>query len=232
MKLHDLKPRAGSRRRRKRVGRGIAAGQGKTAGRGTKGAGARSGSGGRLYFQGGNLPFYRRLPFKRGFTNPFRIEWNEVNLDQLAGLEEGTKVTPELLAEAGMLKAPENPVVLLGRGEIKTPVTVSVHRATRSAVKKVEAAGGKIKLLPIKAEPDPKLQKVEIGQLGSFDANAKVSPESLAEAGLLSDPKAEVALVGRGEVRVALDVEVHHISHAARRRILAAGGNVKLLESA
>ena len=86
MKLHDLVPNSGSKKKRKRVGRGISAGQGKTAGRGTKGQGSRSGSGGNLYRQGGNLPFYRRLPFMRGqgFTPLNRIEYNEVNLDQLA----------------------------------------------------------------------------------------------------------------------------------------------------
>ena len=86
MKLHDLVPNVGSKKNRKRVGRGISAGQGKTAGRGTKGAGARSGEGGHLYRQGGNLPFYRRLPFLRGegFTPPNQVEFNEVNLDQLS----------------------------------------------------------------------------------------------------------------------------------------------------
>ena len=84
MKLHELQPNEGKKKNRKRVGRGISAGQGKTAGRGTKGQGARAGGGTRLYHQGGNLPFYRRLPFKRGFTPINRVEYNEVNLDQLA----------------------------------------------------------------------------------------------------------------------------------------------------
>ena len=93
MKLHEIKPVAGSRRARKRVARGIAAGQGKTAGRGTKGAGARSGSGGQLYREGGNLPFVRKLPFKRGFTNLRRLVYVEVNVDDIearfdAGAEE------------------------------------------------------------------------------------------------------------------------------------------------
>ena len=95
MKLHELKPRSGARRGRKRVGRGIAAGGGKTAGRGTKGQGARAGIGGNLYRQGGNLPFFRRLPFKRGFTNLNRQQWHEVNLDRLAGFTPQEPVTPE-----------------------------------------------------------------------------------------------------------------------------------------
>ncbi len=100
MKLHDLNPNPGSKKERKRVGRGISAGQGKTAGRGTKGAGSRSGEQGHLYRQGGNLPFYRRLPFIRGegFTPPFQVEYNEVNLDQLSNaFDANAEVTPELL---------------------------------------------------------------------------------------------------------------------------------------
>src|SRR5512140_3586906 len=116
MKLHDLTPNPGSKKNRKRVGRGISAGQGKTAGRGTKGAGARSGEEGHLYRQGGNLPFFRRLPFMRGegFTPPNRVEYNEVNVEQLAELPAGTEVTREFLAESGMLHKSKNPVVVLG----------------------------------------------------------------------------------------------------------------------
>src|SRR3990172_8513504 len=104
MRLHDLKPRHGSRRPRKRVGRGIAAGQGKTAGRGTKGEGARSGTGGKLFLQGGNVPFFRRLPFKGGFTNIRRSEWNEVNLGRLGGFGAQSDVTPQSLDQAGLLR--------------------------------------------------------------------------------------------------------------------------------
>src|SRR5258705_9084101 len=121
MKLHDLNPNPGSKKERKRVGRGISAGQGKTAGRGTKGAGARSGEGGHLYRQGGNLPFYRRLPFMRGegFTPPFQVIFNEVNLDQLSAIfTTATEITPEVLAGVGLLRDSRNPVVILGRGDI------------------------------------------------------------------------------------------------------------------
>lgn len=149
MKIHDLKPRHGSVRRRKRVGRGISAGQGKTAGRGTKGEGARSGSGGKLYRQGGNLPFFRRLPLKRGFSNFRRTEWDEVNIDQLEGVPSGEVVGPEILAAAGLLSGGgQRPVVLLARGEVKTALTVQVHRASEAARKKIEAAGGKVEILP------------------------------------------------------------------------------------
>jgi len=149
MKLHELKPQEGSKKDRKRVGRGISAGQGKTAGRGTKGQGARSGGSTRLYHQGGNLPFFRRLPFVRGkgFTPFNRIEFNEVNLDQLASFAADSLVTPESLAEARLLRDERNPVVILGRGSVEVALKVRVHRVSESARSKIEAAGGSIELI-------------------------------------------------------------------------------------
>jgi large subunit ribosomal protein L15 len=149
MKLHDLKPRPGSHRRRKRVGRGISAGQGKTAGRGMKGQGARAGSGGNIYRQGGSLPLFRRLPFKRGFTNINRITWAEVNLDQLAKWKASAEVNPESLVEAGLLDDLDTPVVVLGRGDVKKALKIRVHRVTSGARKKVEKAGGSVELIEI-----------------------------------------------------------------------------------
>lgn len=149
MKLHDLKPNEGAKKNKKRVGRGISAGQGKTAGRGTKGQGARSGGGTRLYHQGGNLPFFRRLPFVRGkgFTPINRVEYNEVNLDQLVAFPAGSEVTPVALAEARLLRNVANPVVLLGRGEVGVALKVSVHRITKGAKAKIEAAGGSVSII-------------------------------------------------------------------------------------
>ncbi len=147
MKLNELGPSEGAKKSRKRVGRGIAAGQGKTAGRGTKGEGARTGGGGKLYRQGGNLPFYRSLPFKRGFINLFRTEYAEVNLARLAGFEAGAEVTPASLAEAGVIRDVAQPVVLLGQGALDRPLTIKVHRASQAAVAKVEAAGGKVEII-------------------------------------------------------------------------------------
>jgi large subunit ribosomal protein L15 len=146
MKAHDLKPRPGAKHRKKRVGRGISAGQGKTAGRGTKGEGARTGTGGHLYRQGGNLPFFRRLPFKRGFGNPRRIEYAEVNVARLAAFASGTEVTPEVLAHAGMIQ-PQMPVVILGHGEIKVALKVRAHRFSQTAKSKIEAAGGSVDVI-------------------------------------------------------------------------------------
>ena len=150
MKLHDLRPNPGAKKERKRVGRGIAAGQGKTAGRGTKGQGAHSGEGGHLYRQGGNLPFFRRLPFMRGvgFTPIHRIEYNEVNLDQLAKVfPPHAEITPETLLQARLLRDEKNPVVILGRGEVSVPYKVRVHRISRAARAKIEAAGGSVELI-------------------------------------------------------------------------------------
>jgi len=149
MKLHDLKPNKGSKKRRKRVARGPGAGQGKTAGRGMKGQKSRSGSGGALYRQGGNLPFYRKLPFMRGvgFTPINRISYNEVNVDSLSRFKAGSEVTPDLLSEKNMLHKTKNPVAILGRGEIKKALTVKAHKFTKSAKEKIEAAGGKAEVI-------------------------------------------------------------------------------------
>ncbi len=147
MKLHELKPRPGATKRRKRVGRGISAGQGKTAGRGTKGQKARSGWGGKLYHQGGNVPFYRRLPFKRGFTNINRVRWSEVNLERLEDFKADAEVSPESLVSVGVLRDLKHPVVLLGRGEVKVPLKVRVHRITSGARSKIEEAGGSVEVI-------------------------------------------------------------------------------------
>ena len=152
MKLHDLVPNEGSKRKRKRVGRGIAAGQGKTAGRGTKGQGARSGTGGKLYRQGGNLPFFRRLPFMRGkgFTPPNQVEYNEVNLDQLnESFKADADVTPESLEAARLLRDVRNPVVILGRGDVDVALKVRVHRVSASAKAKIEKAGGTVETISL-----------------------------------------------------------------------------------
>jgi large subunit ribosomal protein L15 len=151
MKLHDLQPVPGSKKRRKRVGRGIAAGQGKTAGRGTKGQSARSGGGKGPYFEGGQLPLVRRLPFKRGFTNIWRVEYAEVNLERLEPFEAGSEVTPETLLEAGIIKSVSKPVVILARGNLDKKLTVKAHRFSASARAKIEAAGGAVEVLPLEA---------------------------------------------------------------------------------
>ena len=149
MKLHDLQPKEGSRKDRKRVGMGISAGQGRTCGRGQKGQKSRSGGGTRLYHQGGNLPFFRRLPFIRGegFTPLHRVEYNEVNLDQLADFPAGSDITPDTLAGSRLLRNPELPVVILARGDVSVPLKVRVHRISKGAQAKIEAAGGSVEVI-------------------------------------------------------------------------------------
>jgi large subunit ribosomal protein L15 len=150
MKLHDLRPNVGSKKQRKRVGRGIAAGQGKTAGRGTKGQGARSGGGKGIYFEGGQLPLARRLPYKRGFTNINKIYYKPVNLKSLAEFDfEGVEVTPEVMAAIGLIKKATDPVVVLGDGDLNVALTVKAQRFSLTAQEKIEAAGGTIEVLPL-----------------------------------------------------------------------------------
>jgi large subunit ribosomal protein L15 len=151
MKLHDLHPAEGSKKDRKRKGRGISAGQGKTAGRGMKGQNSRSGGGVPAYFEGGSLPLVRKLPFVRGykFFNPYKMEFLPVNVDDLSErFEDGAEVAPETLVEVGLLGNAKDLVVVLGRGELDRPLHVKVHRVSTSAREKIEAAGGTVELLP------------------------------------------------------------------------------------
>jgi large subunit ribosomal protein L15 len=148
MKLHELRSPEGMKKSRKRVGRGIAAGQGKTAGRGTKGQAARSGGTKGPYFEGGQLPLVRRLPFKRGFTNIFKVRYVPVNLCRLEGFAADDEVTPEALAEAGIIKSPELPIAILGHGDIDRPLVIKAHRFSQSARAKIEVAGGSVEELP------------------------------------------------------------------------------------
>lgn len=146
MQLHDLRPAPGSKRPRKRVGRGIGSGHGKTATRGTKGQWARTGAGVRPGFEGGQMPLQRRTP-KRGFSNaPFRREYEIVNLSALERFEDGTVVTPEVLREARLVHG-NREIKILGRGDLQRRLTVRAHAFSKSAVEKIEAAGGKAEVL-------------------------------------------------------------------------------------
>lgn len=149
MKLHDLKPNQGAHKDRNRVGRGTAAGQGKTCGRGTKGQNSRAGGGVPLYHQGGNLPFYRKLPFRRGegFTVINRVRYSEVNLELLSGFDANTEITPEVLLDAGIVDDLQMPVKILGRGDISVALTVKTHQISKSAQEKIESAGGSVEII-------------------------------------------------------------------------------------
>ncbi|SDI90096.1 MULTISPECIES: 50S ribosomal protein L15 [Alteribacillus] len=146
MKLHELKPAEGSTKTRNRVGRGAASGNGKTAGRGTKGQKARSGGGVRPGFEGGQNPIYKRLP-KRGFTNPTRKEFAIVNVETLNRFEAGTEVTPELLVKEGVINKTKDGVKVLGNGSLEKELNVKADKFSASAVKAIEAAGGKTEVI-------------------------------------------------------------------------------------
>lgn len=146
MKLHELKPAPGARKKPTRKGQGIGSGLGKTAGRGHKGQNARSGGGVRPCFEGGQMPLQRRLP-KRGFTNIFRKEIIAINVDDLNRFENGTVVTPEALQEAGVIKKIADGVKILGNGELERSLTVKAHAFSKSAAEKIAAAGGTVEVI-------------------------------------------------------------------------------------
>jgi large subunit ribosomal protein L15 len=144
VKIHDLHPAPGSKRPRRRVGRGIAGKGGKTAGRGTKGAGARGNP--KPGFEGGQLPLTQRIPKLKGFKNPFRVEYTIVNLDALQDLE-ATEVNPEVLRRSGLVHK-QGMVKVLGGGELTRRVNVSAHAFSASATSAIEAAGGSTTVMP------------------------------------------------------------------------------------
>ena len=147
MDQSTLKPSAGSKHSKKRVGRGHGTGQGTQAGRGHKGAQSRSGYKFKRGFEGGQMPLHRRVP-KRGFHNPFRTEYAVVNLDTIAErFDTGAVVTPETLREKGLLPTRFNPVKVLGRGDITKALTIKVHKFSGTAAEKIAAAGGQVEAL-------------------------------------------------------------------------------------
>jgi large subunit ribosomal protein L15 len=147
MALNNLRPPKGATAERKRVGRGHGSGTGKTAGRGHKGAQSRSGFKAKRGFEGGQMPLHRRVP-KRGFHNPFRVEFATVNLDVLVeAFETGTVITPELMRERGLLRGKKRPVKVLGRGDIGKALTVHAHKFSESAAQKIAQAGGTVEQL-------------------------------------------------------------------------------------
>jgi large subunit ribosomal protein L15 len=146
MKLHELAPAPGSKRHRKRIGRGPGSGHGKTATKGHKGLLARSGGGKRPGFEGGQMPLVRRLP-KHGFTNPFRVTYAIVNLKALDALSTTDTVTPQVLVDAGMVKRKTLPIKILGTGEVGRPIVVQAHKFSKTALEKIQAAGGRAEVI-------------------------------------------------------------------------------------
>ncbi len=154
MTLNRLSPAPGSRKNRKRVGRGDGSGHGTYSGRGQKGQKSRSGNKVRPGFEGGQLPLIKRLPKKRGFVNIFRTEYSVVNLGRLSTFESGVEVTPEKLLAAGLIKSLHHPVKVLAEGDLSYPLVVKAHKFSSAAKAKIEAAGGRVEEVAYAAEAD------------------------------------------------------------------------------
>ncbi len=146
MKLNDLHPTEGSKKKNYRLGRGIGSGTGKTSGKGNKGQNARSGGGTRLGFEGGQMPIYRQLP-KRGFHNVNHIEYAVVNLSDLNRFKDGDVVTPELLIELGLVKKYSNHIKILGNGKLERKLTVKANKFSGSAKEAIEKIGGSVEVI-------------------------------------------------------------------------------------
>jgi large subunit ribosomal protein L15 len=155
MRIHDLSPPKGSVRERIRIGRGHGSGKVKTGGKGTKGQNARAGGGVPPYFEGGQLPLIRKLPYRRGFVNPFRVPFREVNVRDLTAFPEGSTVGPTEFETMGILRGKRGPVKVLGHGELPIKLTVQADRFSAGAREKIEAAGGQAVLLQAEPEPQP-----------------------------------------------------------------------------
>ena len=146
MKLHELRAVPGATKAPKRKGRGTATGQGKTAGRGMNGQKSRSGGGVRPGFEGGQMPLYRRIP-KRVFTNIWGTEYTVLNVEDLNRFDADTVVTPELMKEIGMVKQVKDGIKILGNGTLEKNLTVKAHKFSKTAVEKIESAGGKAEVI-------------------------------------------------------------------------------------
>ena len=214
MKLHDLKPAPGSRKDRRRVGRGIAAGQGKTAGRGTKGQKARAGGSIPAWFEGGQTPLHQRIPKLRGFRNPFKVHYEIVNIGDIARLVElgaleggdmpGTKskkgspapitVNQEILRAAGLVRRLDRPMKVLGGGELDAALFVVADAFTASARTKIEAAGGTVSVLEVPEAKRPALR---------IESDAPAADDSEAPEADAADPDAPVASAAAVEAEEA-----------------------------
>jgi large subunit ribosomal protein L15 len=197
MKLHDLRPAEGANRARTRVGRGIAAGKGKTAGRGTKGQKARAGGSIPAWFEGGQTPLHMRIPKLRGFTNRLKVDYEVVNIGAIAELVElgrlepgempGTKaksgtaapitVNQDILRAAGLVRTLQKPLKVLGAGEVSTALFVVADRFSKSAIVKIEAAGGSVSMLEVPREPRAAIG-VDRGSPGASDAKPRKKKRS------------------------------------------------------
>ena len=147
MKQNELRPPKGSKHNRKRIGRGVGSGHGTYSCRGLKGQNSRSGGGVHPLFEGGQNPLVKRLPYKRGFNNIFRVEYAVVNLDRLDAFPDDTEVTPESLVAAGIIKGLQKPVKILGSGELTHKLVVKANKFSQTAKDKIEASGGRAEVI-------------------------------------------------------------------------------------
>lgn len=159
MEQHELRPPRGAKKNRKRIGRGNASGHGTYSGKGIKGQQSRSGYKTRPGFEGGQTPMIRRLPRRRGFTNPFRVDYVPVNLRDLSAFAADSEVTPESLRDAGVVRSIRQPIKILGDGELSAALTVKAHRVSAAARAKIEAAGGSVEELTPHKEPHTKRKR-------------------------------------------------------------------------
>jgi large subunit ribosomal protein L15 len=207
MKLHDLRPAEGSRTARTRVGRGIAAGKGKTAGRGTKGQKARAGGSIPPWFEGGQTPLHMRIPKLRGFKNRFKVEYEVVNVGDIARLVDAgtipsgqpaggsgsgtapTTVNQDILRAAGLVRSLKKPMKVLGAGELSTPLFVVADAFTKSAREKIEAAGGSVNVLETRSEQTPALGI----ELDVASPTAPATPQDDVAGTASGTPPADVA---------------------------------------
>ena len=191
MQAHQLKPPAGAKHAKKRIGRGNAAGQGTYSGRGLKGQKARAGNKPRRFFEGGQTRLFKKLPGRRGFRNPFRVEYQPVNLDDLQKFDDGGEVTPELLKEKGILRSIRMPVKILASGELTKQLSVTAHRFSLAAREKIEAAGGTV--------VETSERKVKSERKHKKDRAAKSPVAAKAEAEASSDATAPGTSSGEGD---------------------------------
>ena len=181
MQQHELRPPRGAKKNRKRIGRGNASGHGTYSGKGIKGQQSRSGYKTRPGFEGGQTPLIRRLPHRRGFNNPFRVEYQPINLKALTRVE-GSDVTPESLRAAGVIRSVRKPVKILGDGELSDALTVKVHRVSASARAKIEAAGGTVEELTPRKDPEQKRQRGKKKKSTTPSAEASSEDEAPEDA--------------------------------------------------
>jgi large subunit ribosomal protein L15 len=181
MQQHELRPPKGATHKRKRIGRGNASGHGTYATKGMKGQKARAGGGVRPGFEGGQLPLVRRMAYKRGFRNPFRIEYEEVNVGSLARFSAGTEVTAAILGDARVTRTAK-PVKVLGDGELAVALTVEAASFTKSAKEKIEAAGGSVRWLSGEPSSEPKPAERKPNSVAARARRAGVAAKAAADA--------------------------------------------------